>query len=83
LELLIRRVFGCSSEKLKANQVDLISRPENELGNVDAFSLEETDPAQTKSQARYRCRNDGGEAAVVEEIIQSEGSAERAGGVTI
>ena len=44
MDLLIRRVFGRSSEKLDANQLDLfLMAPENEPGKVDASSLEEAD----------------------------------------
>ena len=41
----MRRVFGRSSEKLDADQLDLfLMAPENEAGKVDASSLEEADP---------------------------------------
>ena len=44
MDLLIRRMFGRSSEKLDANQLDLfLLAPENEPGKVDASSLEEAD----------------------------------------
>jgi hypothetical protein len=44
-DLLVRRVFGRSSEKLDLNQIDLfLMTAENELGKVDASSLEEADP---------------------------------------
>ena len=45
MDLLVRRVFGRSSEKLDAGQLDLfLMTPENEPGKVDASSLEEADP---------------------------------------
>jgi hypothetical protein len=50
MDLLVRRVFGRSSEKLEANQLDLfLMAPENDAGKVDASSLEEADPPRTKS----------------------------------
>jgi hypothetical protein len=38
MDLFIRRLFGRSSEKLDANQLDLfLFAPESEPGKVDAF----------------------------------------------
>ena len=54
MDLLIRRVFGRSSEKLDASQLDLfLMAPENEPGKVDASSLEEADP---RHEPRGRAR---------------------------
>ena len=72
MDLLIRRVFGRSSEKLDANQLDLfLLAPENEPGKVDASSLEEADPrhepkARREARSRERWPAD---LPVVEEII--------------
>ena len=72
MELLIRRIFGRSSEKLEANQLDLfLLVPENEAGKVDASSLEEADPrheprARRDARGRERWPAD---LPVVEEII--------------
>ena len=72
MDLLIRRVFGRSSEKLEANQLDLfLMAPENELGKVDASSLEEADPRhEPKARRDARCRERWpADLPVVEEII--------------
>ena len=58
MDLLVQRVFGRSSEKLDANQLDLfLLAPENEPGKVDASSLEEASlavsrPRPNQSDAR-------------------------------
>ena len=72
MDLLIRRVFGRSSEKLDADQLDLfLLAAENEPGKVDASSLEEADPrheprARRKARPRERWP---AELPVIEEII--------------
>jgi hypothetical protein len=72
MALLVRRVFGRSSEKLEANQLDLfLMTPENEPEKVDASSLEEADPRhEPRSQRSARCRERWpADLPVVEEII--------------
>ena len=72
MDLLIRRVFGRSSEKLDAEQLDLfLLAAENEPGKVDASSLEEADPRH-ESRARRKARPRErwpAELPVIEEII--------------
>jgi transposase len=72
MDLLIRRVFGRSSEKLDGSQLDLfLLAAENEPGKVDASSLEEADPrheVKARRNARPRERWPG-ELPVIEEII--------------
>ena len=75
MDLLIRRLFGRSSEKLDADQLELfLLAPENEPGKVDASSLEDADPRHER-----RVRHDGrsrerwpAELSVVEQIIDPE-----------
>ena len=72
MDLLIRRVFGRSSEKMDASQLDLfLLAPENELGKVDASSLEEADPRhEPKARRKVRCRERWpGDLPIVEQII--------------
>jgi transposase len=72
MDLLIRRLFGRSSEKLDADQLDLfLLAPENEPGKVDASSLEETDPRhEPKARRHARPRERwSADLPVVEEII--------------
>jgi transposase len=72
MDLLIQRVFGRSSEKVAADQLDLFFlSPENEPGKVDASSLEAADPrheVRERRNARLRERWPA-ELPVVEEII--------------
>ena len=86
MDLLIRRVFGRSSEKLDANQLDLfLMAPENEPGKVDASSLEEVDPRhESRAKRDTRCRERWpADLPVVEEIIFSQGGAEGARGLAL
>ena len=72
MDLFIRRVFGRSSEKLDADQLDLfLMAPENEAGKVDASSLEEADPQhEPRARRDARCRERWpADLPVVEEII--------------
>ena len=75
MDLLIRPVFGRSSEKPDADQLDLfLLAAENEPGKVDASSLEEADPrheprARRNARSRERWPAD---LPVIEEIIDSK-----------
>ena len=72
MDVLIRRVFGRSSEKLDASQLDLfLISQESESGKVDASSLEEADPRhEAKARRGARCRERWpADLPVVEEII--------------
>jgi transposase len=72
MDVLIRRVFGRSSEKLDASQLDLfLISQESESGKVDASSLEEADPRhEPKARRGARCRERWpADLPVVEEII--------------
>ena len=72
MDLLIRRMFGRSSEKLDASQLDLfLMAQENEPGKVDASSLEEVDPRHEARGRRSARRQERWPAdlPVVEEII--------------
>ncbi len=74
-DLLIRRVFGRSSEKLDANQLGLfLMAPENEPGKVDASSLEEADPRhEPRGRGNPRCRERWpADLPVVAEIIDPQ-----------
>ena len=86
MDSLIRRMFGQSSEKLDASQLDLfLMASENELGKVDASSLEEADPRhEPRARRDARCRERWpADLLVVEEIIFSQGSAEGSAGLAL
>jgi transposase len=74
LDLLLRRMFGQSSEKLSPDQLELFLQPRgDELGKVPASSLEEADPRHEKKKAR-RARSERwpGDLPVVEQIIEPQ-----------
>ena len=79
-------MFGRSSEKLDANQLDLfLMAPENEPGKVDASSLEEADPRH-EPKAPARCSLSGamaGGPAGCRGDHRSQGSAEGARGLAL
>ena len=55
VDLLLQRMFGKSSEKLSADQLDLFLLPKAEdLGKAPASSLEEADPRHDGKRARER-----------------------------
>lgn len=72
MDLLIRRMFGKSSEKLDANQLDLflLNLPD-ESGKGEASSLQEADPAKNTKARNNEPRRERwpSDLPVVEEII--------------
>jgi transposase len=74
IDLLVRRIFGASSEKLDAAQLELLLGLENESGKTEASSaLEEADPASCKDRSRQRGNNEPrwpSNLQIVEEIIE-------------
>jgi hypothetical protein len=79
MDLLVRRVFGRSSEKIDGSQLDLfLMTQETEPGKVDASSLEGADPRhEPRGRRGARCRERWpADLPVVEEIIDPQGSAE-------
>jgi len=73
MDLLIRRMFGRSSETLHPDQLDLflLNLPD-ELGKVEASSLKEADPVPQTSNAKAKPRRERWPAdlPVIEEIIE-------------
>jgi hypothetical protein len=72
MDLLVRRVFGLSSEKMDVSQLDLfLMAPESEPGKVDASSLKEADPRhEPRARRDARCPERWpADLPVVEEII--------------
>ena len=73
MDLLIRRMFGRSSEKMDANQLDLflLSLPD-ESGKGEASSLQEADPAKNPKARSSEPRRERwpSDLPVVEEIIE-------------
>ena len=74
LDLLLRRMFGQSSEKLTPDQLELFLDPRGEeLGKVPASSLEEADPRHEKKQKRGSRRERWPkDLPVVEQIIDPQ-----------
>jgi hypothetical protein len=72
MDLLIRRMFGRSSEKMDANQLDLflLSLPD-ESGKAEASSLQEADPVKCVSKGKPCRRRERWpeDLPVIEEVI--------------
>jgi transposase len=75
VDLLVRKIFGASSEKLDASQLDLfLLQTENMPGKPEASSaLEEADP-QPQVRAKAKCGRDRWpkDLPVVEQVIDPE-----------
>lgn len=79
LDLVLRQMFGRSSEKLSADQLDLFLQPKIEdLGKVPASSLEEADPRHEGKESQRTTRRDRvpEDLPVVEEVIEPAEVAE-------
>jgi transposase len=77
VDLLIRKVFGASSEKLDPSQLDLfLLQAEDAPGKTEASSvLEEAEPSDHRSSRRPYCRLQGRrpeDLPVVEQVIDPE-----------
>jgi hypothetical protein len=74
VDLLIRKVFGASSEKLDASQLDLfLLQTENAPGKPVASSLvEEADPPRARHRPSPKERHLPDNLPVVEEVIDPE-----------
>ena len=74
IDLLVRRIFGASSEKLDAAQLELLLKEEAERGKAPASSalLEEAAPPSCKdrSQPRKNKPRWPGDLQVIEEVIE-------------
>lgn len=73
LDLVLRQMFGRSSEKLSPDQMDLFLQPKIEdLGKAPASSLEEADPRHEGKEPRRSSRRDRvpEDLPVVEEVIE-------------
>ena len=73
MDLLIRRMFGRSSEKMDASQLDLfLLSIGDESGKGEASSLQEADPAKTTKARSSEPRRERwpSDLPVVEEIIE-------------
>jgi len=73
MDLLIRRMFGRSSEKLEAGQLDLfLLNLEDEAGKGEASSLPEADPAKCPQGRKSTPRRERWpeDLPIVEEIIE-------------
>jgi len=71
VDLLIRKVFGASSEKIDPSQIDLfLVEPENAPGKTSASSaLEEAEPSPSRRAATPRPHRWPQDLPVVEEVI--------------
>jgi transposase len=71
VDLLIRKVFGASSEKIDPSQIDLfLVEPENAPGKTSASSaLEEAEPSPSRRAATPRAHRWPQDLPVVEEVI--------------
>jgi transposase len=76
VDLLVRKVFGQSSEKLDPGQLDLflLASPEVDLGKVDASSLEEArlQPPKKNNRREERSPRCPEDLPVVEEILDPQ-----------
>jgi uncharacterized coiled-coil protein SlyX len=74
VDLLVRRVFGPSSEKLDPSQIDLfLVEPENTPGkSVASSTLEEAEPPLTRRAASPRPHRWPQDLPVVEQAIDPE-----------
>lgn len=73
LDLVLRQMFGRSSEKLSPDQLDLFLQPKIEdLGKAPASSLEEADPRHEGKEPKRSNRRDRvpEDLPVVEEVIE-------------
>jgi len=73
LDLVLRQMFGRSSEKLSPDQMDLFLQPKiEELGKAPASSLEEADPRHEGKEPKRSNRRDRvpEDLPVVEEVIE-------------
>lgn len=75
IDLLVRRIFGASSEKLDAAQLELLlALGTDEPGKVPASSnLEEALPASSRDPSRRRRKNEPrwpADLPVIEEVIE-------------
>ena len=76
IDLLVRRIFGASSEKLDAAQLELLlSLEADESGKAPASSalLEEAIPSSSKDPSRRRKNNEPrwpADLQVIEEVIE-------------
>jgi transposase len=73
VDLLIRKVFGASSERLDPSQLDLFLLGENTPGKPEAFSaLEEAEPQPARRRAPQREERWPEDLPVVEQVIDPE-----------
>jgi transposase len=74
VDLLIRKVFGASSEKLDPSQLDLfLFSPENPPGKTEAsFALEEAEPQRSRHRPAPKERQLPENLPVIEKVIDPE-----------
>src|SRR5271156_5792491 len=74
VDLLVRKVFGASSEKLDPSQLDLfLLQAENTPGKASASSaLEEADPQRSRHRPSPKEKHLPDDLPVIEEVIDPE-----------